>query len=238
MWKGRRVMFAMARDITSRKNSEDRIAAALGEKEVLLREIHHRVKNNLQIVCSLLSLQSRSVQDRNVQDVLRETRDRILSMAFIHDRLCDSPDMSSVDMGGYLRDLAAHLVHSYSTGRVGVDMRIAVQDSLNGSMSIDAAISCGLILNELVSNALKHAFPGGRRGVLLVELKAGEGDRLCLIVSDDGVGIPPDADPGMGMDACRSLGFKLVNRLVGKLEGSIVLEREGGTAFRIEFPRG
>ncbi|OPY26096.1 MAG: putative diguanylate cyclase [Methanocella sp. PtaU1.Bin125] len=213
-------------DITDRKQSEEAMAASLGEKDVLLKEIHHRVKNNLQIISSLLSLQSGSVKTENPAIMFRESQDRIRSMALIHEKLYQSRDISRIDFAGYVRSLTSYLMHSYATGqRVNV-----VVDIENVLLGIDTAIPCGLIINELVSNSFKYAFQDGRPGELRIGL-AREGDLYVLTVGDNGVGLPP----GLDYLNTRSLGLQLVNTLVSQLEGTIELDGSQGTRFRIVF---
>ncbi len=216
-------------DITERKQAEEQIQASLQEKEVLLKEIHHRVKNNLQVVSSLLSLQSKGVQDAASLEVLRESQNRVKSMALIHEKLYQSQDLSQVDIADYVRDLTTHLFRTYRADAGVVTLRVIVSDAVR--LGVGTAIPCGLIVNELVSNALKHAFPGGRAGEVRVELDRDERGKLVLAVSDTGVGFPADID----FRTTGSLGLKLVATLADQLEGSIELGRSGGTTFKITF---
>jgi two-component sensor histidine kinase len=195
------------------------------EKEVLLQEIHHRVKNNLQVISSLLHLQSGHVDDKQVQRALTESQERVRSMALVHEKLYRSPDLSRIDFGDYVRDLVDHLLETYYTVTGKVTLVVDVEDI---ALGIDQAISCGLILNELVSNALQHAFPGGRGGEVCVAMHP-DSRRLRLVVSDNGIGLPEDID----IKQAKSLGLQLVSALVQQLEATLRIERRNGTTFSI-----
>ena len=208
-----------------RKQSEDQLKLSLAEKEVLLKEIHHRVKNNLQIVSSLISLQSGVATPENMTTAFRESQDRIRSMAMIHERLYRARDLARVDFGEYLHNLTSYLQSSYQPQ--SAEVRIDIQ---NIRLDIDRAIPCGLIVNELVSNAFKYAFRNGRRGILEISMRKDE-DGLLLVVSDDGPGLPP----GVDVRNTPTLGLQLVHALVGQLDGELALYRERGTRFEIRF---
>ena len=216
------------RDITERKAAEDQLQASLREKEVLLREIHHRVKNNMQVISSLLNLQSRHSQDSAVLEMFRESQRRIRSMALVHERLYQSSDLSRIEFSEYLRNLATHLFHScqVNTSRVRLKM-----DAEEVYLNINTAIPCGLIVNELISNALKHGFPENRSGEVGVELHRVEGDGYMLRVRDDGVGFPE----GLDFRTTETLGLQIVTTLVSQIDGSIQLNRKKGTEFSIRF---
>jgi PAS domain S-box-containing protein len=214
-------------DVTERRRSEALIAASLKEKEVLLKEIHHRVKNNLQVISSLLSLQTANVHDPQTIEQLRESQNRIRSMALIHERLYQSNDLARIDFGEYVRSLVNFLVRSY--GIPNVHLKLAVQ---NIEMSVNTAIPCGLIINELVSNALKHAFPAGRGGEVEISVEVRPDGIGVLRVSDNGIGLPSDID----VDNTNTLGLQLVNTLSNQLNGKIELFREPGTTYSIAFP--
>jgi PAS domain S-box-containing protein len=218
---------ALQAEIAERKRAEEQIKASLREKEVLLKEIHHRVKNNLQVISSLLYLQSKNVKDKGTFGILQESQSRVRSMVLVHERLYQSPDLARIDFAEYIRSLANYLFRSYGVNTNVIQLRLNVDDVLLG---VDTAIPCGLILNELVSNALKHAFPDGREGEVRIELRADDG-QLTLIVSDNGVGLPQDLD----FRDTESLGLQLVNTLVEQIEGTIELDRSDGTAFKITF---
>jgi len=217
----------VAQDITERKKAEQQIKAALQEKEVLLREIHHRVKNNLQIISSLLNLQSKHIKDDHALNLLRDSQNRVRSMALIHQKLYDSHDLVRIDFAEYLRSLASALLSSYGLGPQGISLKLSV-DGVR--LDINAAVPCGLIINELISNSLKHAFPTGQ-GEICVDLHPDD-DTVALTVSDNGGGFPADLD----FRNTDSLGLQLVNTLTKQLGGTIELDRRAGTAFKLKFP--
>jgi PAS domain S-box-containing protein len=218
---------ALEAEISERRKVEAQMKSSLQEKEVLLKEIHHRVKNNLQIISSLLSLQSGNINSEDPASTFRESQDRIRSMALIHEKLYRARDISRVDFGEYVSSLTAYLCRSYMAGR-GVEIIIGIEGIY---LDIDKAIPCGLIINELVSNSLKYAFPDGRHGKIHISLSNSD-NAYKLIVGDDGAGLPP----GLDFRNTTSLGLQLVNTLVGQLEGTIDLEDGAGATFRIAFP--
>jgi len=225
-------VIANSKDITSRKQAEEKIKASLREKEVLLREIHHRVKNNMQVISSLLNLQSIHIKDKEALEMFKESQDRIRSMALIHEKLYRSKDLASIDIAGYIRDLTTSLIHSYGASAAAIKVNIDVRDIF---LDITASIPCGLIINELVSNSLKHAFPDGREGDLKIAMHRTNGDKIELIVSDNGIGFPEDMD----FRKTESLGMQVAITLVEQLDGTIELDRSKGTAFKIGFsPQG
>ncbi len=217
---------ALQAEIAERKRAEQQMAVSLEEKEVLLKEIHHRVKNNLQIISSLLSLQSEKIGSDDLARTFRESQDRIRSMALIHEKLYQARDISRVDFAEYVRSLTAYLSRSYVT-RPGIEIVIDIQGIF---LDIDKAIPCGLIINELVSNSLKYAFRDGRRGEIRISLSHDDHSYI-LAVGDNGVGLPP----GLDFRNTPSLGLQLVDTLVGQLEGTIQLADGGGTTFTITF---
>jgi len=217
----------LERRIEERTRAEEQVRASLAEKEVLLKEIHHRVKNNLQVISSLLNLQSDTVQDEESLEVLRESQNRIRSMAFVHENLYQSEDLARIDFGRYIRNLSSYLFSSYSVNPSLIRLRLDVADVYLG---VDTVIPCGLIVNELISNSLKHAFPEGREGEIHVDLRMEDG-QVVLVVGDDGVGLPE----GLNLQRTETLGLQLVDTLIGQLEGSIELDNSKGTTFRIVF---
>jgi two-component sensor histidine kinase len=219
---------ALQVEIAERKRAEEQIKASLGEKEVLLKEIHHRVKNNLQVVSSMLQLQSRNIKDKETVEMFQESRNRVRSMALVHERLYQSRDLARVDFAKYIQSLANYLCRSYGVNTNVIQLKTNLHDVFLG---VDTAIPCGLILNELVSNSLKHAFPEGREGEIHIELRSDSDDKFTLMVSDNGVGLLKDLD----FRNTESLGLQLVNTLVNQLEGTIELDRRDGTAFKITF---
>jgi two-component sensor histidine kinase len=192
-----------------------------------LKEIHHRVKNNLQVMSSLLYLQSKNIEDKGTLAAFQESQNRVRSMALVHERLYQSQDLARIDFAEYTRSLANHLFRSYGVNTNVIRLKISVDDV---SLGIDKAIPCGLIINELVSNSLKHGFLGGREGEIRIELRADDG-QFTLMVSDNGIGFPK----GVDFRNPKSLGLQLVNTLVEQLEGTIKLDRSGETAFEITF---
>jgi len=215
-------------DISDRKQKEERIQLALREKDVLLGEVHHRVKNNLQIVYSLLDLQSSRITDRTALDMLRDSQNRIRSMGLIHQTLYQSKDFAKVDFSRFLDSLVPTLVGSYGANpdRIGLSVEAA-----QVQLPINAAIPCGLLVNELISNALKHAFPGGRRGQIRVRLFTEPGGKTVIAVADDGVGIPDSVD----LAKTSTLGLQLVTLLADQLGGKIAIRRSDPTEFALSF---
>jgi PAS domain S-box-containing protein len=222
------------RDIYERKLAEDQIVASLREKEVLLKEIHHRGKNNMQVISSLLSLQSRYFEDSRYIELFDESRNRINSMALVHEKLYQSNDLSNIDFNEYVRSLANGLFTFYGINPANISLKIDIKDA---ALGIDTAIPCGLVINELVSNSLKYAFPAENHGKVLISLIRNHSDTeqdstYELIVKDDGIGMPEDLD----ISKAESLGLQLVTNLVKhQLQGDVQLNRDGGTEFRIQF---
>ncbi|MCL5035898.1 MAG: PAS domain S-box protein [Chloroflexi bacterium] len=217
----------IARDITEKRQAELQVKASLKEKEVLLKEIHHRVKNNMQIISSLLNLQSTLVKDVKTLELFRESRDRIRSMALIHESLYKSKDLGKIDFGEYIRALIRNLFRSHGTDPADIVSEVNAENIFLG---IDTAIPCGLIINELVSNSLKYAFPGNRKGRISIVLN-NDKEKFILAIKDDGVGMPANID----YKKTDTLGLQLVKTLAEQLDGNIELIRERGTEFKIEF---
>ncbi len=207
---------------------EEELRLSLQEKEVLLKEIHHRVKNNLQIVSGLLDLQADYIKDQQVQSIFQESRNRIKSMALVHEQLYQSQNLARIDFASYIEHLVQNLHHSYNDRLLTVSYQINVVPI---TVTIETAIPCGLIITELVTNALKYAFHKDASGQIGVELQSDEAEQLILIVRDNGVGLPADLD----VKQANSLGFILVNTLIKQLKGSLTLHRHNGTAFEISF---
>jgi len=218
---------AVARDITDGKIAE-RLKASLREKELLLKEVHHRVKNNLQVISSLLNLQARHVVDPRALELFKESQNRVRSIALFHEKLYQAKDLGHVEAFEYLNTLIANLLAAYGAKPTAVSLEVEREDILLG---VDVAIPLGLVLNELISNALKHAFPDGRRGQIRVQLGRCDQDRYRLVVSDDGVGFPADLD----FRNAPSLGLQLVCTLVDQLAGTIELIGAPGTTFNVTF---
>jgi two-component sensor histidine kinase len=212
-----------------RKWTEEKIRASLREKDVLLREIHHRVKNNMQVISSLLNLQSRHTEDEKVLDLLRGIQNRVKSMTLIHERLYQSEDIAKVSFVEHVQTLTSHLFSSYGIDPRTVKLNINIKDVL---LDINTAIPCSLIINEIVSNSLKHAFPDGRKGEIKVAMHPLNKKEIGLVVSDNGVGLPK----GMDFRKTGSLGLHLVRLLAeDQLHGDIKLDRTKGTNFNIRL---
>jgi PAS domain S-box-containing protein len=223
------LLHGVAFDITERKLAEQRLLATVEEKDVLLREIHHRVKNNLAVISSLFYLQSTHTRDPATLELLQESQDRVRSMALVHELLYGSENLAAVDFSQYAADLCAQLIATYSPASGLVRF---TKDLEPVRLGIDQAVPCGLVLNEIVSNALKHAFPAGRPGTVRLTLRRrGEGE--CLVsVADDGVGLPA----GLDLAAAGSLGLRLIRTLARQLDGRIeVLAAAPGTELRLIF---
>ncbi|MDD5142033.1 PAS domain S-box protein [Methanoregula sp.] len=216
-------------EIRQRRQAEETIRASLDEKVLLLREIHHRVNNNLQIIISLVKLQMRNVEDAEMKQVLSEMRNRVEAMSLVHERLYQSKSLSSIDIDDYTRFLVTQLFAFYSVDRRRIALRTDIEKNL---MDIEVAIPLGLILNELISNALMHAFPNNRTGTITISSHL-EGDLISLVIADDGAGMSPEYD----WRGTSSLGFRLVNSLVDQLGGTIEQTTGDGTTFIILFPR-
>ncbi len=212
----------------------EQIKAALNEKEVLLKEIHHRVKNNMAMMSSFLQFQIQQVTDPDALQRFIDTRSRIYTMALVHEKLYHTEDLKNINFKEFIQDLAESLIFSYTTFPHLISLNTDIADV---SLNLDRAIPCGLIINELVSNALKHAFPENRKGTITIGFTIDPEGRYVLTVSDDGVGLPEQMD----IEQTESIGLKLVPLLSGQLDGEFVREdkqdpSEGGTTFRIVFP--
>ncbi|NYB53092.1 MAG: PAS domain S-box protein [Methanobacteriaceae archaeon] len=224
--RGDNMVLSIARDITRRKEAEAQLRQSLEEKELLLKEIHHRVKNNLMVISSLLNLQSRYIKDKAALAVFKESQNRARSMALIHKMLYQSTDLKCIDFGDYIQKLTAQLFHTYVTGD-NIQLNLDVGKIL---MDINTSIPLGLIVNELISNTLKHAFPDNSPGEITVKLHK-KGDMFHLMVADNGVGLPE----GLDFKKSHSLGMRLVNTLVDQINGTIELDQTEGTCFLIKF---
>jgi len=217
-------------ELVERQQAEAHLRAALAEKEVLLKEIHHRVKNNLQIVSGLLQLQAQNFTDLSIVNALRESQNRVEAMSLIHKKLYTSKDLGQVDVADYINSLASSLLTTYQISPGMVELQVDVESV---TLSLDQAIPCGLIINELVSNALKYAFPHSQPGKIYISLSQ-MGDELVLTIGDNGIGLPENVD-WLGH---QSLGLSLVYALATEqLEGTLTVELAEGTAFRLNFPQ-
>ena len=227
-YPGQRLVRSSLTDITGRKRAEAAVRASLDEKTALLKEVHHRVKNNLQIVSSLLSLQADRVRNATVSGTLQDTQNRVRSMALIHETLYRSENLARVNFAAYVDNLCAYLSRAFAvdSSRIQLVSRVA-----GGGLELDEAVPCGLIINELISNALKHAFPDGRAGQITLELKMEPGGLRTLRVADNGVGFPA----GLDLEHTGTLGLQLVSNLADQLGGMLQVERTAGTAFHLTF---
>ena len=226
---GRHLGFVkVTRDVSERRATEERVRASLREKEVLLKEIHHRVKNNLQIVSALLDLQSGHTADPRALEMFQESRGRVKSMALIHERLYRSTDLARVNFAEYVRHLADDLYRTYrvSDDEIALEVEVDVPP-----LPIDIAIPCGLLLNELMSNCLKHAFRDATAGLIRVSLTADPDGTNVLVVADDGAGFPADTD----FRNTTSFGLQLVTTLVEQLDGTVTLTGGPGATFTVRF---
>ncbi|MBW4576675.1 MAG: PAS domain S-box protein [Aphanothece sp. CMT-3BRIN-NPC111] len=222
-------LFGTVLDITERKQAEDNLKASLQEKETLLKEIHHRVKNNLQIISSLLRLQSKHIRDADVLELFQESQNRVRTMALIHEKLYQSGNLAKIDFIEYIQTLVQELSRSYGASRQAIAFKLTIEKV---HLEVDIAIPCGLIINELVSNSLKYAFKDCQTGEIDISLvQHSESHRFILTIGDNGVGLPQNLD----FRKTQSLGLQLVCRLTKQLGGSINLTHRQGTAFQIIF---
>lgn len=219
---------AVFEDITERKEYERQLEESIKEKEVLLKEVHHRVKNNMQVISSILNLQSSYISDENALAILRESQDRIKSMSFVHESLYQSKTLSEVNFAEYIQNITRNLYHSYGRPEGGIDLEFELE---NLYLNLDTSIPCGLIINEIVSNSLKYAFHGRVKGKIKIEFSKLSDGRLKLIVSDDGIGLAEDFD----IENAESLGLQLVTTLITQVSGELEIDVSRGTKFNIVF---
>jgi len=215
------------RDITERKKVENEIRSSLKEKNILLHEINHRVKNNMQIISSLLNLQIRYLDDEEVVDVLKESQNRIKSMAMIHEKLYMSKDLAHINFVNYIQSLVSNLFYSYNVENNQIKPILEIE---NVTLNMETAVPCGLIISELVSNSLKYAFPNGKKGEMFMSLKLKD-ESYELIIRDNGLGLPEKLD----FDNLESLGLRLVKSLTEQIDGELIINRSHGTEFKITF---
>jgi two-component sensor histidine kinase len=237
--KGGSVAMAFISDITARKRADEereslisRLESAVSEKTVLLKEVHHRVKNNLAVIAGLLGMQADAITDLHANLALAESQRRVLSMALIHEYLYSTERLDRVNFGNYVEELADELAVSYALQADRVEVAI---DAEPIELPVHRAIPCGLILNELLSNAFKYGFPNGRRGKILVKFARLESGMLLLSCGDDGVGIPE----GFDWQNPKSLGLRIIGILTRQIDGELTLDRsQGGTLLELRFPPG
>jgi PAS domain S-box-containing protein len=214
-------------DLTDIKNVENNLKASLQEKEILLREIHHRVKNNMQIISSLLNLQTEYVDDEEAVNVLQESQNRVRSMAIIHEKLYQSKDLTHINFVDYIQSLVLNLFYSYDIDNTQIKPILKIEDI---SLNIETAVPCGLIISELISNSLKYAFPNKMNGEIIVSLKS-EKNTYQLCVCDNGIGLPED----INFSKIKTLGLLLVNSLTEQIDGKVTIYRDNGTQYKITF---
>ena len=222
-------ILSLEREVIKRKKAEEKIKASLREKDVLVQEIHHRVKNNMQIISSIIKLQSKHIKDKQALEFCKSIQNRIHSMAIIHDRFYKSKDFARLNFAEYVQSQTGYLIGMYGIDLKAINLNLKIK---NVFLDINTAIPCGLIINELVSNSLKHAFPDGRKGEIKVAMHLLNKNEIELIVSDDGVGIPEEVD----FRTNESLGLHLVTILAeDQLHGEIKLDRTKGSNFSIRL---
>jgi two-component sensor histidine kinase len=214
--------------VAERERVEETFKASLQQQEMLLREVHHRIKNNLQIISSLLDIQASSVEDPHIAEMFLDVQNRVISMALIHETLYQSGDLRMVNFGVYVRSLAEQIFRSYNVPTQRIALQIRADDVM---LDTKQAVPCGLILNELLSNCLKHAFPDERGGEIHIELRSDAAPQVTMIVRDTGIGFPAGVDSYHP----QTLGLQLVHSLTEQLGGRLEAESDGGTTFRLTF---
>ncbi len=236
LWlEGSLVICVVATDLTEHKKDEEFLRSAIQEKDILLKEVHHRVKNNLQVINSLLGLQSSNLHDPQIIEIFRESQNRVRSMALIHENLYNSTDLSKVSLSAYIHQLADRLFQTYNVLAHPVSLNTNIEKIY---LEIEQAISCGLIVNELITNSLKYAFPPGLKGqgIITIDLCTQLDNPLVLTleISDNGIGLPDSFDP----ENTETLGMQIVKTLVRQLDGTINITKgdQGGTKNSISFP--
>jgi len=204
----------VATDITERKQTEERVRKSLVEKELLLRELHHRVKNNMQVIISLLALEARNTANESLKSSLLECQNRVRAMGLVHERLYCSTDLTNVDLHEYVRNVLQELRVALGTDQRNVQVHMDLHPV---SLAIDQAVPCGLLINELITNALKHAFPVGHHGTLTITLRQRDNALVDIRIADDGIGVIGDFD----LEQSKTLGLRLVSSLIRQLQGNI-----------------
>jgi PAS domain S-box-containing protein len=224
----RRLFITMAMDVTAHKRAENELKASLHEKETMLREVHHRARNNMQVIMSLLNLQSRYISNPETQEFFRESQERVRAMVLIHEMLCNSGNQARIDFNEYGRSLVGGLISAYSPNQsnLQVDMRISRM-----VVSLETAVPCGLIIHELVSNSLKHGFPDVRSGTITIDFDRDEAGLYTLVVGDNGIGLPN----GLDREKPGTLGLSLINTLTKQLQGVVEFTGTSGTVCKISF---
>jgi two-component sensor histidine kinase len=211
-----------------RREAEEGLKKSLAEKEILLKEVHHRVKNNMQIISSILKMQQRQVDDPKLKEVLVESQNRIRSMALVHENLYRTENLAKILFSNYVKSVAANLSHTFSDSQDNIQLQYDVEDVY---MPLDTGIPCGLIINELLSNSFKYAFPKKNNGIIRIQFKNIDRNNYELIVSDNGIGINGNFD----IEKTKSLGMRIVGKLVQQIEGTLDYDFSNGTKFTISF---
>jgi PAS domain S-box-containing protein len=215
-------------DITPNKELEEKLTSSLHEKEVLLKEIHHRVKNNLQIIISLLNLQSGYIHDEETLRAVKEGENRVRAMALVHEKFYQVEGISEIDFAEYVEKLCQYIFQSLPEAAHRVQLKV---ESDNVAFDLDTAMPCGLLINEIVSNSLKYAFPDGREGEIIIRLKSTGENKISITIQDNGIGIPEEFD----LKNPTTLGLQLIDALTSQLNGEVEMSRNGGTIFNITF---
>jgi two-component sensor histidine kinase len=228
--EGKKLLCSIVHDITNRTKAEAQVQASLREKEVLLQEIHHRVKNNFQVIISLLKLQNRNIDDENIKALLSDSENRIRSMSLVHEILYRTKDMAHIDFGHYVKQLTQYMFRTYKIISAKIIIKTEIKDIY---LNTDTAIVLGLVINEIVSNAMKYAFPGDMRGEISISIKADDPkNEYELTIKDNGVGLPE----GLDIWNTDTLGLRMVTNMVEKqLSGTIEIKRDRGTEYQIRF---
>ncbi len=211
-----------------RREAEEYLKKSLEEKDVLLREVHHRVKNNMQIISSILRMQSRNIEDPKLKDILQESQNRIHTMALIHENLYNHESLANIKFSSYIKSLSGNIARTYARQPANIKFDYQMDDAY---LPIDTAIPCGLIINELISNSFKYAFNGNPKGTIGIYFKELTENEYQLIVSDDGIGIPDKID----ITKTKSLGMKILHKLVQQIDGILQSDFSNGTKFTITF---
>ncbi|WP_181357565.1 PAS domain-containing sensor histidine kinase [Stenomitos frigidus] len=226
---------SFVRNITDRKQTEDQLRSSLKEKEVLLKEVHHRVKNNLQMVYSLLNLQANAISDPNILAPFRDSQHRIKAMALLHEKLYQSESLAKIDFSDYVHNLVTDLLHSYSAKPAKISLKLEIAER---ELAVDVVIPCGFMINELVTNALKYAFPGDRTGEIQICFFSLANNQCLLVIADNGIGMPTSIawSHTNSLPALNSLGLQLVHAFAHQLRGTLTLDRTHGSRFELLFP--
>jgi len=211
-----------------RREAEENLKRSLAEKDILLKEVHHRVKNNMQIISSILKMQERQVEDPKLKEVLEESQNRIRSMALVHEDLYRNENLENIKFINYAKSLAGNLMRTFSEQQGKISVVYEIEDVL---LPLDTGIPCGLIINELISNSFKYAFKDREKGTIKLGLKTNEEGKYTLEVSDDGVGF----DKEFVVESAKTLGLKIVNKLVQQIDGTLEYDFSQGTKFIIRF---